>query len=88
MERLEELVIPVCECVVDADTTDTDTSLEEDLTEALDLLEQALLIMESIKVQQGVVTRLPKGMKDLLEDVSEFLDQFVDFDAAKRDAQG
>ena len=55
---------------------DEPSTIEEDLTEALDYMEQLLMMMESITVSHGKIQRIPKGMTDLMEEVSEFLDQW------------
>ena len=59
-----------------ADDDDEPQSLEEDLTDALDLLEQALLMMENMKVHRKRIVYVPAGMQDLMEEMADLLDQY------------
>ena len=53
-----------------------DSTLEENLTEALDLLEQALLMFESMRVHRGNIIKIPGGMRDLMEEMADLLDEY------------
>lgn len=60
----------------DSEDTNEPSTIEEDLTEALDLLEQALLMMEGMKVRRKRIVYIPQGMQELMEEMSELLDQY------------
>ena len=53
-----------------------DTALEENLSEALDLLDQMVNMMEEIRVRGRRVMKIPEGMQELLEECHELLDQY------------
>ena len=55
------------------DTDDTDTV---DLTNALYLLERCIVMMEDVTIKNGRIQRIPEGMLELMEEASEFLDQW------------
>ena len=53
-----------------------DSTLEEDLGEALDLLEQAVQMMEDIKIRGRRIMKIPEGINELLDECHDFLDQW------------
>ena len=55
---------------------DADSDLEQDLQDALEFMERMLDIMEEIHVKAGRITKIPKGMTELMEESAEFLDQW------------
>ncbi len=64
---------------IDAEVCDAgqdDSELEEDLTDSLELLEQALVMFEDIVIKGGKIVRIPNGMMDLMEEVAEHLSQW------------
>ena len=72
LDELGESEVTCCE----GEVTEETSELEEDLGEALDLLEQVLESMELICVKGGRVTRVPRGLFDLMQEVSEYLEQW------------
>ena len=65
-----------CGEVVEGEEEKEDTTLEEDLGEALDLLDQMLNMMEEIRVRGRRVMKIPEGMGELLDEAREFLEQW------------
>mgnify|MGYP001616204827 CR=1 FL=1 len=68
--------IKAAEGEVVGESPEEDSTLEENLTEALDLLEQALLMFESMRVHRGNIIKIPGGMRDLMEEMADLLDEY------------
>jgi len=63
---------------------DDDDSVEADLLTSLEFLEQCLMAMESILVRGKRITRLPKGFQELMEEVSDHLEQWQGYSPVDR----
>ena len=73
---VETEVIDISE-EVDDDTDDVDASLEENLMEACQKIDQLLGIMEQIVIvpKGRVIKRLPRHFQDMMEEAHEFLEE-------------
>ena len=85
--KLDQLISTAAVDGVCCDDEDDDepTTLEEDLSEALDLLDQCQRFMEDIKIRRGRIVAIPESMQDLLEDVEEFMDQWQGYNGDEKD---
>lgn len=74
LEQLKSAIVVEGESC--GDEEDKNQTLEGDLSEALDLLDQCLHFIEEIRVRRGRITGIPAEMQDLLTDLEEFMDQW------------